>query len=140
MQSKMTEEQFRVKLLEKLVNRSPTESAAHLAAEVAREAGLEFAPEPMKLPGKTAFRLPESGNAPVPRLLGEVDGRWRYLDVAEGTALCRRADAYPGLRETAERFGRDVQLHLSVPITANRLHALEAQLGEFLAELAKGPK
>ena len=140
MQSKMTEREFREKIT-RLTNSREETTSADDAVEVAREAGFEFAPEPVKLPERlevykdgrvgwvedgvswTAWEPVEQNSAPVdPAKISEV-------------ALLRY-NAYPGLREAAQQLLRVLGTMIVAGQTSDLMDAWRA----VQAELAKGPK
>jgi hypothetical protein len=93
--SKMTERQFRELLAKPYggISSAPFAIIQH-GVYCAREAGIEFAPEPVTLPA--TFGVIRE------RELGLRDtGTGTLLSHDQGREICRRAMLYPGLRERA---------------------------------------
>lgn len=145
MQSKMTEREFK----NWLSNLFETSDGTYQddAAQVAREAGLEFAPEPVKLPERLEIRrvartvpMREVTSLSAILILAPAEGcvvSEEQRDAFYKAAVARYA-AYPGLREAAERAVAEIEVLLG--LTAHRLGMLESASADLSAELAKGPK
>lgn len=143
--TRMTEKQFR----ETLIRSGMTAASEYTplldrVVLVVREAGLEFAPEPVRLPEKIFSSSDVPGlregtvcsTAPgveyvVWKVLnGEPGGESPGLRRAISAAAVARYNAYPGLREAAISV---VRLVASLVEDTDEFSAL-------VAELAKGPK
>lgn len=143
MQSKMTEREFRERIA------ASDREAAYLdnAVRVAREAGLEFAPEPVKLPERLrvtpngAYLAYGDGDRPFLAIIDEF-GSWdrafadQTIIQATMTEAVARYNAHPGLRAAAEQllFAIRDRLH------PERQNYLAPQTLKLEDELAKGPK
>lgn len=128
MRSTMTERQFRIRLLTAGINLVSEASDAAVAA--AREAGLEFAPEPVRLPD--TFMLKEVGGSALILVDTQVNGQ---LGLREAEEVCRRAMLYPHLRTAAQLLMSSVGAILPANMRETNLRRAYENLD---AELAKG--
>lgn len=131
MNSKMTEKEFRERIRFRVERNL---DGVEVAVQAAREAGLEFAPEPVKLP---EILLWQHGNWWV-----QVDGKpSKFLgDLSERDATLRTAadryNAYPGLQRKAQALVDAVRDSLA---PARQVY-VEEEAAALEDELAKGPK
>lgn len=137
MQSKMTEREARERLSE-AAGFAPKGEYAERVLAWAREAGLEFAPEPVKLPERLVYRAEVMNNH-----MGGVTPEGGFFgNPAQREATDRlavdRYNAYPGLRAAAEALHAEMVKLWPNPSTYG-LHLI-ACLRAVEAELAKGPK
>lgn len=136
---RMTEKEFEARLNDLLMSGAPAETIVSISKQVAREAGLEFAPEPVEPPERLEVRMTVGGG---PYLAPEQFNRFDGLEhLTVSLELARdRYNAYPGLRKAAEAV-----LNVSAPIKSwgwdgeDRRGFILAHQG-LEAELAKGPK
>lgn len=148
MQSKMTEKEFRNELRRLYEIAAPEE----VVVVMIKRAGLEFAPEPVRLPeclvvnfsGGRRRAKSSSSEAwcfelvEVSRDVAATQGRMQEEREAVFDAAVDRYNAYPGLRAAAEALhGEMVKLWPDPDTYGLCLKACLRQLG---AELAKGPK
>jgi hypothetical protein len=123
-QSTMTEKEFRTLL------RMNAVCGTDAALRIAKEAGLEFAPEPVRL----TERLFVSVANPPTLMLAMTEENWpteMHRRLSYGQAAARH-NAYPGLREATE------ELVEAIDNGRGELH--EVWLKKLRDELAKGPK
>jgi hypothetical protein len=143
MQSKMTEKEFVEKVTypygRGAIGVSP-EVVQHVVV-CAREAGLEFAPEPVPVPESLIY----VGGELVPGSLDAAAGTgsigcWAFPPEIHRAAALRlaatRYRAYPGLRAAAQDLLYRIHQNLA-PLTQQYLRD---EVSELAAELAKGPK
>lgn len=131
MNSKMTEKEFREKIAARL--KDFASSNEDDAVEVAREAGLKFAPEPVKLP-KTLELDPRGFLQPF----GTGLYGWDTEEVrAAAYAVARdRYNNYPDIYTAADALCSLVRSHLS-PATQSYV---ESEVRTLEVRLVKGPK
>lgn len=142
MKSTMTEKQFGERLAGLLAARKWGEGLLKCAKRIVLEAGLEFAPEPVRLPERIDLYFVRSDTP-----FGDITALYTLaLLIPEGAEIITsieqrdamyaaaraRYNAYPGLREKAERLCRRVT-------ESNSLFATD-DFAALEAELAKGPK
>jgi hypothetical protein len=134
MQSKMTEKEARQATADAWLNSGGT-ICEPLWQAIKAALGLEFAPEPVKLPERLAIRpdLAVSKSCPAiapPEIFFENEAQ---RDAAYAAAV-DRYNAYPGLRAAAEGLCRRLRECYSGQCNT------QGHLGRVEAELAKGPK
>lgn len=136
MQSKMTEREWFAGM-EELIEAGEGFRAASL--EMSKRAGLEFAPEPVKLRAELALRpdLVPSDDCPAIAPPDDFFLTKKERD-AHYAAAVARYNAYPGLREAAEALRAEMVKLWPDPCTYG--HRLRACLDAVKVELAKGPK
>lgn len=130
---KMTEKEFMQRVAEELES-CPVDPVARVIARIAKEAGLEFAPEPVELPERVV--LATTGLSAIVDAPG--GGYVAHFPASElGKAYARtstdRYNAYPGLRRALERL-------VASAWGDNSIGQYSRALAEAEAELAKGPK
>lgn len=149
MQSTMTEKEY-VTNFERIYG--ATYTGANLRAivtQAARDAGLEFAPEPERLPERLVAEVD------LPRASGfccwlDEKGK-RVLDLSLSlarpemmaqveivNAAFAKANAYPGLRGPAQRLAELITP--SVQMVGGEIPELRSALADLRVALAKGPK
>lgn len=137
----MTEKEFLEILRYPYGKTAPPMSADFVAHAVVavKEAGLEFAPEPVKLPE----RLSIDHRGYIQREDAEPFQPWENEEQREAGHRAARDcyNAYPGLRARAEEAVAATQKLLEMPIfTRHAIGTLDAATEALEAELAKGPK
>jgi len=129
----MTEKEFLDGVRAEIVAGKPMDTAAR---NMAIRAGVEFAPEPVRLPDRLEAIVLGKANHQV--YLGTERGIMPSDRVAVYEAAAARYNAYPGLREAAEAAVRVIE-HLW-PIREQLGASLLGVVEGIKAELAKGPK
>lgn len=131
---KMTEKEFESAVAARVGEQVDARfDISRIAREVAKEAGLEFAPEPVA----TLDSLEVS----------DLGGEHAYLGIPRGfpskevklatlTAAAARYNAYPGLREKAESLCSLIRSNFA----PGSQRYVEAEIHALEVELAKGPK
>lgn len=142
MKSTMTKKAFEAAVMEEMagVDGKLRWSVTEVAKAVAIRAGLEFAPEPVSLP-KTVTVMQFHGGAVE---LCPGDRTW-MAGREEKLALYREAkaryDAYPGLREAAERLTALISPQVQIKgVTGADVDSMREALADLRDALAKGPK
>lgn len=140
MKRTMTEKEFRERMLAKWNLPGRVNDVATDAVEVAREAGLEFAPEPLPLPERIANVRDQTseGNGLWPAESFHASYSQEFWNRLYDEVVARY-NAYSDMRTSTEKALRLMRRHMSL-VFPFRPQEVSAALDDLETELAKGPK